>query len=305
MTDFGKQHNLDIQMYSFNEILSLFNLPINMNMYDLKRAKKQVLMLHPDKSKLPSEYFLFYKKAFDMIVVYFENNTKETVILTDENTVYKKMDTTDFNKATSSKIHSIVNKMSSSEFHSKFNELYENNMMERKHNKNEWFSNNEPIYNINEPVSNNNIGRVFETIKKQNQGIIQYEGVKEIGNDSVVGNSFYDDDYNSNLYVSSNPFSKLKYDDLRKVHKDQTIFSVSESDYLTVPKFSSVDHFVKERTNQTVRPLDKQQSESILVEKERMYKENIANRLHQSKLKTQIYAEKNKTVLSSFLQING
>ena len=149
------------------------------------------------------------------------------------------------------------------------------------------------------------MGRVFETIKKHNQGIIQYEGVKEIGNDSVVGNSFYDDDQNSNMYVSSNPFSKLKYDDLRKVHKDQSIFSVSESDYLTVPKYSSVDHFIKERGTQCDKPLDKHQSETILLEKERIYKEHIANRLHQSKLKTQVYAEKNKTVLSSFLQITG
>ena len=300
-----KNHNLDIQMYSFNELLSLFKLTINMDIYDLKRAKKQVLMLHPDKSNLPSEYFLFYKKAFDMIVVFFENNTKETVVLTDENTVYKKMDTTDFNKATSCKIQSIVNKMSSNEFHSKFNELYEKNMVETKTNKNEWFSNNEPIYTIDEPVSNKNIGKIFETIKKKNQGIIQYEGVKEISNDSVVGNSLYDDETNSNMYVSSNPFSKLKYDDLRKVHKDQSIFSVSESDYLTVPKYSSVDHFVKDRSNQITKPFDKQQSETILLEKERSHKQYIANCLHQSNLKTQKYTEKNKIILSSFLQIKG
>lgn len=296
-------HNLNILMYSFNELLELFQLPINMNIYDLKRAKKQVLMLHPDKSKLPPEYFLFYKKAFDMIVVYFENNTKETVILTDENTVYKKMDATDFNKATYSKIHSMVNEMSPIEFHSKFNELYEKNMVESKPNKNEWFSNNEPIYTIDEKVSNKNIGRIFETIKKQNHGIIQYEGVKEIVSDSIPGNSFYDDEYNSNLYVSSNPFSKLKYDDLRKVHKDQSIFSVSESDYESVPKYSSIDQFVKERSHQPNKPFDKQQSESILLENERVYKEQIANRQHQSKLKTQMYVEKNKSVLSSFLQI--
>jgi len=304
MTDVSN-HNLNIQMYSFNEILGLFDLPINMNIHDLKRAKKQVLMLHPDKSKLPSEYFLFYKKAFDMIVVYYENNAKETVELTEENTVYKKMDTAEFNKATSSKIHSIVNGMTSRDFNSKFNELYEKNMVEDKPNKNEWFSSNEPMYTIDEPVSNKNMGRVFETIKKHHQGIIQYEGVKEIGNDSVVGNSFYDDEDNSNLYVSSNPFSKLKYDDLRKVHKDQSIFSVSESDYVTIPKYSSVDHYVKERSNQCSKPLDKHQSQTILHEKERVYKEHIANRQHQSKLKTQVYSEKNKTVLSSFLHIEG
>ena len=61
-------HNLDIQSYSFYDIIELFDLsPDNVSLEDLKRAKKRVLMLHPDKSKLPKEYFLFYKKAFIFI----------------------------------------------------------------------------------------------------------------------------------------------------------------------------------------------------------------------------------------------
>ena len=55
-------HNLNIHQYSFKELLELFDLSNTISVEDLKRAKK-VLMTHPDKSRLLSEYFLFYKKA--------------------------------------------------------------------------------------------------------------------------------------------------------------------------------------------------------------------------------------------------
>ena len=59
----AKNHNLNIHMYNFQELLDLFNLQHNFSLAELKQAKKVVLRTHPDKSKLPSEYFLFYKKS--------------------------------------------------------------------------------------------------------------------------------------------------------------------------------------------------------------------------------------------------
>ena len=82
-------HNLQIETYSLEELLGLFHFTIdqNIDVDDLKRAKKIVLMMHPDKSKLPKEYFLFYKKAFDIIVRMYDNVKK--VSQTVEDTVYK------------------------------------------------------------------------------------------------------------------------------------------------------------------------------------------------------------------------
>lgn len=37
-----------------------------------------VLKMHPDKSRLPSEYFIFYKKAFEVVVDYFNETQKVT-----------------------------------------------------------------------------------------------------------------------------------------------------------------------------------------------------------------------------------
>ena len=60
----SKSHNLNIHMYKFDEILGLFDLTYDISIEDMKRAKKKVLMTHPDKSRLPPDYFLFYKKIF-------------------------------------------------------------------------------------------------------------------------------------------------------------------------------------------------------------------------------------------------
>ena len=51
-------HNLNIQTYSFEELLGLFNLTTQFGIEELKKAKRKVLWMHPDKSRLPSEYFL-------------------------------------------------------------------------------------------------------------------------------------------------------------------------------------------------------------------------------------------------------
>jgi len=59
--------DLNIDNYNLPDILSLFNLPTLFNEDDLKRAKLAVLKTHPDKSKLPKEYFLFFTKAYRII----------------------------------------------------------------------------------------------------------------------------------------------------------------------------------------------------------------------------------------------
>ena len=58
------------------EILDLFSLNIHFNLEDMKKAKKKVLMLHPDKSKMDAKYFLFYSKAYKVLFSIFEFNNK-------------------------------------------------------------------------------------------------------------------------------------------------------------------------------------------------------------------------------------
>jgi len=292
-------------MYKFDEILDLFGLSYEISIDDIKRAKKTVLMTHPDKSKLGPEYFLFYKKAFDMVYRFYENQQKVNATVPSEEEKYKPLNQSDFDKTTNQNIKAKINKMASKEFQNKFNKLFEENMSTKPDpTRNEWFTKDDATFQIDENVTKNNMGQVFEKVKTQqaSMGITNYRGVENLYVNSGTGSKLYDDD---DQYVECDPFSKLKFDDLRKVHKDQTVLSVSERDYKNVPKFASVDHYSRERNKQTLTPLEKQEAEHMLSLQEKNYKEAIMRKEYESNLKSSQYVEKNKTVLSNFLYLHN
>ena len=301
-------HNLNIHMYNLQDILALFDLNYDISVEDLKRAKKKVLMLHPDKSKLSPDYFLFYKKAFDIVVQFYKNNNRQNQEITPETTKYNPL-ANDFDKSTHKQVNSVINNMKPVEFNEKFNQLFDANMVQKSNtNRNEWFSKEDPIYSIDKNVSVNNMGQILDNIKQKNSEIIRYNGVQELYVSGGVGTKLYDgydgeENEDDEQYFSCDPFSKLKFDDLRKVHKDQTVFAVSEKDINNIPQYSSVDHFVRERSRQPLTPLEKQEAEYYLAMKDKQYREKIMQKEHSANLKSMEYAEKNKTVLYNFLRL--
>jgi hypothetical protein len=300
-------HNLNIHMYNLQEILGLFDLTYAITIEDLKRAKKKVLMLHPDKSRLSPDYFLFYKKAFDIILQLYENNNKQNQTINSETVKYKPLENT-LNNAAKNKVKTVIGEMDKSEFNNTFNQLFNDNMVKKpSQTRNDWFSKEEPIYNIDPNVSTKNMGAVLDTIKQQNAELAKYNGIQELYVNSNSGSRLYDeneDEEAEDVYISTDPFSKLKFDDLRKVHKDQTVFAVSERDINKVQQYSSVDHFMRERGKQTLIPLEKQEAEYMLAMKDKQYRERLMQKEYQANLRALENAEKNKTVLSSFLRLH-
>ena len=299
-------HNLNIQNYSLEELLGLFELNYNITFEDMKRAKKRVLMLHPDKSKLSAEYFLFYKKAFEIVVRFYENQNKQNQSVTPENTVYQPMQNNDMNKSMTKTISQNIQKMSTDKFQDKFNQLFEENMSKKPNaQKNEWFTSDAPTFDIDKNVNASNMTQAIDTIKQKNQSMVRYQGVENMY--SNAGANVYDDDDDnpSQSYISSDPFSKLKYDDLRKVHKDQTVFAVSESDFDKVQQYSSVDHYSRERNKQPLDPMEKQKAEKMLASHEQNLQQQMMQRQYNANLRTMDYAEKNKNVLSSFMMLEN
>lgn len=59
--------DLDINNYELADILNLFKIPVMFNELHLKQAKVTVLHMHPDKSNLPKEYFIFFTKAYKIL----------------------------------------------------------------------------------------------------------------------------------------------------------------------------------------------------------------------------------------------
>lgn len=304
-------HNLDVKMYKFQEILQLFELTSgNITEEDMKRCKHTVLMTHPDKSRLPPEYFLFYKKAFDIISEFYKSQTKTSQSVIFENAQYTTLNPNNWDKNTHRKIGENIQKMDKDEFNQKFNHLFDQNMDKPPDTeKNNWFKSTESQYEI---PQDKNINRAFEHMKGQTAGLVAYRGVQNMNSSTrVAAGNLYDDDDDENgadangstQYISSDPFSKLKYDDLRKVHKDQSVLSVGERDYAKMRKYSNIEQLHQERNTGDMNPLDKGHAEEMMKSQERQMVEEMMKKEYNAKLRSMEYAEKNKSVLASFLYI--
>jgi hypothetical protein len=280
--------------------LELFDIKtIYISLEQLKHAKKKVLMTHPDKSKLHSNYFLFYKKAFDIIVNYYNNNNKINGEVNHKNTQYN-VEMDDCDEQVAKNIKQMVKK----DFNIKFNEMFEKNINSKPNSdKNDWFYSNEPQFEIKEPITSKNMGGVIENIKQQNRGIIKYKGVEHMysNTNGATSSFFISGEEEDEDYVNCDIFSKLKYDDLRKVHKEQTVFLVSEKDY-DGSKYSSIDNYSKCRNDSSqLKPVSN--PEKILLEQENIFKEKMAKKQFHSEINTQINYKKSKDSLSSYFQI--
>lgn len=296
-------HNLDIHMYSLDELLGLFGLNYDLTIQDLKIAKKKVVSVHPDKSRLDAKYFLFYKKAYEIIVQFYENQNKhKKTLINDE--VYDPGSQGGLNDSTNKEIFKTINNMSKASFQSKFNKMFEeNNNNKPDSTKNEWFTNENNQYEITEKVNTKNMGYALEKIKEKQNTIVKYNGVESLYVNSDSGNKLYEDD--DDAYVTTDPFGKLKFDDLRKVHKDQTVLMVSEKDIKNIPQYSSVDQYNRARGAQKISPLDKKEAEKILSQQNETYKQQIMQKEYESKLQVLKNEEKNKNILSKFLYLKN
>jgi hypothetical protein len=296
-------HNLDIQNYTYPELLQLFDLKDNsyLTIEDIKRAKHKVLMIHPDKSNLPSEYFLFYKKAFDLVYEQFENTQKERKTVPHENPDYVPIHNE--LKSTDRQITAAINKISIKEFNQTFNKLFDKTVISKiDATKNDWFVSETSKYDLaGENVTHANLQQKFDQIKQNTGQIVRHRETMEIR--SQTGYNLYDTAEDSDEYITSDPFSKFKYDDLRKVHKDETILPVSERDFAKVKQYASVDAFNRARNDQTLNPLERARAEELLETRRREHEQKIQRLEHASKLEAIQNAERSKGVLSHFLQI--
>jgi len=285
------KHNLNIHMYSLAEILNLFDLDYQFDIEGLKRAKKKVLMLHPDKSKLDSEYFLFYKKAYETVYMFYEQRMRENKAV--ENIEYDNQN--DKDDTTKMQIGKMMENVSQSEFHNKFNNLFENNMVKKvDESRNDWFKNEDAMYTNS---AKGNMGGAINDVKQKQNSLIRYNGIQTIQSNN--GGNLYDEDNDS--YICSDPFSKLKYDDLRKVHKNETVFAVSENDnYKT---YNSMDEYRQVRGSQSLTPMEESQARTVLRENNSNYEKIMMQKQYNANLQTMKNEEKNKSILSNFLRI--
>ena len=257
--------DLDIQNYDVEDIFKLFQINTNkLTEIELKGAYKIYLKTHPDKSGLTPDVFRFFKQAYDILtkIFHFRNtrhkassmpvNTESVYIADEGNLSEDKL-----------KILNKLNGISCTDFNKKFNQMFE--MARVKDNEidkgyEDWYRNYEdketPQINLSQ------FGEEFEKRKRESKALVVKQDLKEMG-----GRGGYELDRVGQVEYSSDIFSKLQYEDLKKAHTE-TVVPVTREDFNKTKQFKSVDGLMNHRDNQDVAPLSLQQSKEYLNQRE-------------------------------------
>jgi len=243
--------DLDIDNYSMEDILKLFKIS-NFDEIDMKRAKKMVLMIHPDKSHLPSEYFYFYTKAYKLLYSMYEFKNK---MKSEQSTEYES-----YKGEEAVKLH--IGEMEN--FTTWFNEEFEKRR-EVTEGYDDWLKSDDGI--ISENVKLSDMNQFFEE-----RAVTIKTNVKEYAG-------------NSNETFETDLFSSLQYSDLKEAH---TLAPVSMDEYYNKPKYT-IDEYKKYRQIEEIAniPYDEKKATSILCEKNKIDEEESIARAYYYAKKTQ------------------
>jgi len=247
--------DLNIDNYTYEDILGLFHLNYNFDVNDLKSAKKIVLKTHPDKSKLPNEYFLFYSKAYKMLYYVYEFRLKS-----------KKSDDDKYENMTSETCEAnstLINQMNKKEkFSVWFNRLFEQYYDKDENGYGEWLS-QEDSNNIPKMSNMREMNEYIETKKQtlsNEQSLIQQNFIQDI---PTSGSNLLNEE--NEQYSSGNIFSKFQYEDLKKAH-EETLIPVSQDILKTRRQYQNADELTRERKH-TIGILSEEESNRILENK--------------------------------------
>ena len=286
--------DLDIDNYNLTDLLGLFQLDTAYNEEGLARAKRVVLKMHPDKSRLDAKFFLFYSKAYKILYQLWKfrnvrhESTSSTIESrrTREQMVY--VSDTAFDRDTSGH-GELLDRMFREnnelrkvpEFNRWFNAEFEKARVESSDadGYGEWLT--EEDTNEHEQVqgSTGQMMNAFTEKKRQVcQDVVVHQEVESFygglggGMGSELGGS-------NNIYDSVGNSSGVGYQDLRKAHTE-TMIPVSDEDLHRRKAFGSVDEMRRHRSGQNISPLSKEESNRILSEQTSREDENAIHRAY-------------------------
>ena len=247
--------DLDIQNYNLEEILELFKVPYNFGEEELKNSYKMYLMTHPDKSGLDKNVFLFFGKAYNILKKIYNFRNKKII----NSKTYETIDIGE----NDAKLLNKLNGKSVKDFNNWFNEMFEKVRIKDDDEKNgygEWYKDykDKDI----EKVTMSQFQNEFNKKREENGQIVLRNEVLEMENSNG-----YDLDRGAPSEYSSNIFSNLSYEDLKKAHTE-TIVPVSDNELKMREKFNNVEQFKRHRSDQNTKPLSIQQSKEYLKERE-------------------------------------
>ena len=262
--------DLNLENYNLQDLLNLFELSNNFNINDLKSIKKKVLQLHPDKSRLDKEYFLFYCKAYRMVknIYDFKNKKQESLDSNNATVEYVAEEHDEFDSKGKRLLLDKILKKEKADFNKWFNENFEKMNIEEEERKNgygDWFKSNEDV-DTTETTLNMMHQKITEK-KEHLSSIVKRHDIQDTNYNS--SSNYKELDSGIPESYSSNMFSKLSYEDLRKAHTE-TVVPVSANDYNKVLKFNNVETLRQHRHSQNIKPLTEGEASNFMSDREKM-----------------------------------
>lgn len=253
--------DLDITNYEYDDILKLFKLSNQFTIEDLKKAKKQVLSSHPDKSGLDKSYFLFFSSAYKILfnIYNFREKHSSTTNLNNYNENYN-AHKDEFNALL---IQKVTSNKSSAQFNTWFNEQFESFKITNDYDANgygDWLTSKDE--NNNEENAKckdmNSLHKIIEEKKQiaRTQNLVIKKDVCEFNNTNYCDlTNSKPEDYSSGL------FSKFQYEDLKKAH-NESLIPVTNEDITN--NYSSLEDIRTKRASQVLSPLKYDEAKSYL-----------------------------------------
>jgi hypothetical protein len=256
--------DLDLDNYSLEDLYKLFNIPQQqLNETTLKNAKQIVYKMHPDKSQLDPKYFRFFSSAYKRIFNIYEFQNKSTN--------KKIMDEEYYDESNKNVLNNMFESNKSlkdpKNFNNWFNEKFEKHSKDvldddSKKGYGDWLKTDQGLYSVDENITKSNMNDAFERQKKQIQSLTVYQGISD--SFSSFSGSLLGDQ--SDNFTGSN--GALGYTDLRQAHIESVI-PITQEDYERMPKYKSLSEYKARRDTVDVTPLSKQESERMLLDRER------------------------------------
>lgn len=277
--------DLNLENYTLNDLLKLFNISFNFQEKELKDAKKIVLRMHPDKSKLDKKYFLFFSSAYKLLynIYNFRNKSKNT------NTEYS-------NCIESNEEHAeLLKKYQNHEnFSDWFNKMFEQMKLQNDEEEggyDDWLKNSE-CKDIK--TSKSNWDKEFDNLKTEKKSLVVYNGINDVVDNLSSGSSNLSQERLDN-YSNGNLFSNNPFIDVKEAY-DNPVIPVTREDYINKKKYNSVLELQTDRAKNNVQPTDmlKKQQEAFLNKKNNLDIEtsnNVAFKLAKEEEKVRLNNE--------------
>lgn len=252
--------DLDINNYNLDDILRLFKVDYNFNEDDIKNCYKTVLKLHPDKSGLDKEYFLFYTKAFKVLKNVYEYKNKRDTQLDKNKAKVEYLSNSDDDEGKKLIVKNLQKKRGE-DFNKWFNETFEkiniSNISENGYG--DWLKSE----NDKEDLDIKSVREMHDIINKKKESLSALVKIDKINEMSSIGSLNELDNGQPESY-SASVFSKLAYDDVKIAHTE-TVIPVSNNDYEKIQKFNNIGSLREFRNRQNLKPMSKQEAENQII----------------------------------------